>query len=498
MTSNWSRGVAWLGSLALLLGASPALAQDAPAKEPTTQELLERIQKLEEQAAAKAPAKEEAPAAKEGSEDPLAFELPGSMKLKLSGHLRWRGEYRGRPYTAPTKVGEQTDFVWQRARITFDLGMTKHFSARVSVNDSRLWGDRGAQGDALAPTLGGGVTASTYVSEAWAQASNLLDQPLSLRVGRMKVPNLGDQRLVSHLVWHNNPRFADGALGIFSPKNWWIAAFSFATGEGQFDTSDSTPDVNDDDFFSGIYASNRTFEHHELDAFLYWRWMGGSQATDSNGNAGVQSDYTLGARVKGDVGSFGYTFMGAFQFGDMVGDPIAAYCYAMELRYTMKLGEDGSKFKVSVEHSLASGDGDPTDSRHETFHPLLPFAHFYNGHQDLILWRNMYTVNLKLGYWLNKNLSFHLDSHAFWLHKSTDRWYGIGTSQPGPGMGQDTLHVGTEFDLYAKWTVFDGHLSFWGGYSHFLPGEVVADIARGTGNRSKSQDWLFLMGTVKF
>ena len=30
-----------------------------------------------------------------------------------------------------------------------------------------------------------------------------------------------------------------------------------------------------------------------------------------------------------------------------------------------------------------------------------------------------------------------------------------------------------------KWTVLDGHLSFWGGYSHFFPGVFVHDTAPG-------------------
>jgi alginate export protein len=421
----------------------------------------------------------------------FVLEFADDMKLRFGGQIRWRAEYRGDRYAQP-KSNSSTDFVLQRTRLTFAYDLSSHIGAKVTIQDSRRWGDKldGLVGARLAsdqPEL--------TLYEGYASLRNPFDVPLEVRVGRMEVPNLGDQRLISSLDWSNVGRAFDGAHVLYTPDGWFMTAFAANVREGG---ALPTPgDENDDVWMLGAYVSNRMVENHEFDAFFYWRRIGdnklGAITTDHNGDRGARKDYTVGARFKGGAGPLFYNGMLAYQFGQVAGDTIHAWATAVEVGAKFKFGDE-QQFKISTEGAWSSGDPDSTDGRIETFDPLLPFAHFYNGHQDLFAWRNLYSTNLKLAFWPMENLSVHTDLHWFWLQRRDDNWYGLGFARADTTNVADNSNVGAEVDFYVKWKLFDGRLGLWAGYSHFFPGEYIRD----TGSKSSDQSWAFFMATVNF
>jgi hypothetical protein len=420
----------------------------------------------------------------------LLLGLPGSTALRIDGQIRWRGEYRGDGYAQPA-ADTETDFVVQRIRLSFDLDVTKNLGAKVTIQDSRRWGDRV---DGLAGPRLTADTPELHVREGYAVFRDLLDVPVKLKVGRMAVPKLGDQRMMSDLDWSNVGRAWDGVQVEFEPEGWYMTAFASNIREA---SALAVPgDENDDVYFAGGYVSNRMITDHEFDAFVYFRRIGDNGLAitrDSTGDRGARKDYTVGLRAKGKMGPAFYSGFIAYQLGDQAGDPISAWAAAATVGGVIKLN-DTQKFKISSEFSFASGDPDPNDDRIETFDPLFPFAHAYNGHQDLFAWKNLLTTNVRFAFWPTKNLSLHTDVHWFFLQHRKDRWYGLGFSRQDAANTANSNHVGTEVDTYVKLKVLDGHLSIWAGYSHFFPDAYV----RNTGSKTNHQDWLFLMATVNF
>lgn len=493
------------GGLALL---AALLAGGARAQEPPTaaelREKLEaveaRLRELEEAERQRrlgepdplAPPPAEAPPAAEAPPGDVAavttegviLELPLSTRLKVSGHLRVRGEARspadyripgtfGRPATEDGDDAE--DFVLQRAWISLDFQFHEHLRGVVSVMDSRQWGDQTIGNDA----------AETYIREAYVEVQDLFDQPLSIKLGRGLVPALGDQRLFSSLdPWANVPRIWDGVMVTYAPEGWWITGFASNLREAGVQAPKG--DENDDFWLTGLYASCRLIEKHELDAYFVWRELSDDIFTNERGTrTDDRTDYTAGVRAKGELGPLGYSGEFVYQFGHQAGDRIQAFAAAAKGWFTQKLGDE-RKLRLGAEYAFASGDQDPTDGANETFDPLFPFGHFYHGHMDQMLWRNMHAVSAQLAFFAASWVSLHADGHVFWLDKRRDAWYGVGKTQRRDPTGRADSHIGTELDLYVQVRLWENRLFLWTGYSHFWTGEHVRDTGK-----SEDMDWAF-------
>jgi hypothetical protein len=499
-------------ALVAVVLAGPAVAQEAapaPSNDAlSNEELQRRLSELEARfralEAERGPSDPLAPVTTAPAEPPeadvaevgsqgLAVELPLSIKLKINGHLRFRGEHRsprdyripgqfGRPATESKDDGE--DFVLQRTWLSFDFQVLEQLRAVVSVMDVRTWGDQPMGNDA----------AETFLREGYIEGQKLFDQPLSIKVGRTLVPSLGDTRLFMSLdPWANMPRLWDAVQVTYEPEGWWLYGFASNLREAQVQTPRG--DENDDYWMSGVYASNRMVAKHELDAYLFWRHLSDdtqftAEPRFGNGNfarPGDRKDFTAGARLKGSLLDelIGYTAEGVYQWGDQAGDPIRAWAAASTLSSTF--GVAGTKVKLLGEYAFASGDQDPNDGVVETFDPLFPFAHFYHGHMDLILWKNLHAASAQLTVWPVKWLSLHADGHVFWLDKRQDAWYALnGRPTRRDASGRAGSHLGQELDLYVRVKLWEDRLLVWTGYSHFWTGEYLRETGK-----SEDQDWVF-------
>lgn len=504
--------------LGLLLGASPVAGQgEAPDREA----LLERVRRLEaevERLKAGAETGETAtPAltdedtfrfdpelAEQAAEDeaPLfPIQLPGSMKLTITGALRVRGELRdpadyripgtfGRPAGDEDDAG--VDFVAMRTRLGLEFQVVEHLRAFVELQDSRLWGD----------SMIGADGADLLLRQGWIELGDFFDVGLSARAGRSAVPTLGDGRLVDGLDWNNVTRSWDAVQLTWAPEGFWFTAFAANLAEGAAVIGQPffvDRDENDDFWFSGLYGSVRLVKNHELDGYLFWRHLSDRQfASEVSARPGDRKDFTLGTRIKGVTGPLGYSGELAYQWGDVAGDRIAAWAAAVRTWGDFAVSE-GLSLGFVAEYAYASGDEDPTDGRNESFDPLLPFGHFYHGHMDLVLWRNVHAVQLGARAKPLPWLSLHADTHHFWLASREDAWYTAlsGAVRRDP-TGAARGYLGSELDLYVRGVLLDEHLIVQVGYSHFFAGDYVRDTGRAQGGETGDQDWWYAQLEVKF
>jgi hypothetical protein len=268
----------------------------------------------------------------------------------------------------------------------------------------------------------------------------------------------------------------DGVLLFGKPAEDWTleAGFHTIAEDPRIDSDDDT------DFYWGA-ATYRGLDEHTLGAALFWLHSRTGTNDFSFGTATLHAD--------GRVSAFDYAVDLVAQFGENVDRAVHAYATSLVLGYTFT----GSwKPRLGLEWTWASGDDDPDDDDFETFDPLFPFGHSYQGYLDIFSWRNGHDVAVHLEFRPAEAWGVEIAAHGFWLDSSADAWYGANL-QPirfVPGTGKK--EVGYELDFSIKhWMSKD--VWMWFGYSHFF----AADYVEATG-ASPDTDWFFAQLTVSF
>ncbi|MBI4605660.1 MAG: alginate export family protein, partial [Planctomycetes bacterium] len=352
-----------------------------------------------------------------------------SKYLKLDGQLRFRYELFD-PFAYTTAgVDQADDAVLMRTRLGALFTPHRKVSARIQLQDSRIWGEEGSSAT-LASNPSGSVTTSidnVDIHQAYVDLNHIFESyagedVVSLRVGRQEL-SYGDQRIVSPLDWTNIGRAWDGGkLSVAppdAPGKLKVDVFgtvirdtvSSETGGGP--TATAVSDLDAKQGFHGIYAAFQDVHiydrwawtdssgkalpvlgPHQLDLFAFYRDLSDGSFTAEDGNRGNVDEVTLGARVAGKVlqdsrgQGFDYSGEAAWQGGRFAGDDIRAYGYVVTGGYTAALSSlDATKVRLGAEYDYGSGDSDPTDGDHETFDPLFPFGHLYQGIQDTFSWK---------------------------------------------------------------------------------------------------------------
>jgi hypothetical protein len=330
------------------------------------------------------------------------------------------------------------------------------------------------------------------------------DIPLTLRVGRQEL-DYGYSRWVGPLEWTSNRRRFDAVKLFYEGESWNIDAFyakPVVVSRKQRDQFDSDVD------FYGLYTSYKGIPNHGLD-FYFFAIDDTGDRTNPNGNSGDRDIYTLGARFSGKIGEiqhnhgsdegdgeqsegddataesctvcgwgiFDYNTELAGQWGHSAGDTIQAWSWNIDLGYTF---DHPWRPRLGMGFDLTTGDGNPNDSRVETFDQLFPFNNVCLGYLDLIGRQNMVMTYVGLDAWPVENkIKTSLTFHSFWLHESEDFLYTAG----GGGFlrdasGRGGREVGQEIDISLEW-IIDEYSSVWLAYAHFFHGPYVSDVVDG-------------------
>lgn len=468
-----------------LFAASAARAQDAtkpdsakPEEPAPAPDLAKDLEDQEKETAAKIAATEAAA---------TSWNWPKVRGVTFGGHIMVRGEYRKHSSYAPTATPKlDASTITERVRLFTDLDVNEHLRAKLTIQDTRVWGTEG------------GLTTNTGnldLFEGFVELRKLWDAPLSIKAGRMAVPRIGDQRIMSDLIWHGYTRSWDGVHATYNPEGWNLHLI--ATNVMEAGNLTTPFDADDDHWVMVADWEYRGIENVEFDLYAVARLFDQKTFASETGVGPLDEkrDITLAARGKWKNESLWVTGELAVQGGRQGRDDIFAWAGAARANYT--LSTEGFAPAVYAEYAYASGDTRPTDGKINRFDPILPFGHNYHGHADQIQWSNVHAVmagaKVDLG-GLSETLggwNLHVDGHAFWLASRRDAWINAG----GTAVRRDPTRtvagsgaIGSEVDVYVKGKLFK-NLSVWGGWSHFFPGVFVHDTAP---LNDRDQDWVFL------
>jgi hypothetical protein len=301
----------------------------------------------------------------------------------------------------------------------------------------------------------------------------LFDSPVTFRLGRQEL-QYGAQRLISPLDWGNTRRTFDGVKAFTETGDWRIDAFAVRpvlVDRRNLDDQDENVE------FYGLYATNK--QSSQLNADYYFLVLKNNNLlTNSNGNMGRQTLYTLGTRWWGVNGPWDYETEAAAQFGTFAGDRIRSWMATAGGGYTF--GDEPWTPKLGLYYDYASGDSDPTDGTMSTFNQLYPLGHAYLGYLDLVGRRNVHAIKAQLKFKPAKKITAWADFHTFFADQDKDDLYSAGgnTLRNAPAGGAGSHKFGHELDIAMK-VALDRHTTALVGWSHMWPGGFVSKTGPG-------------------
>lgn len=465
--------IATVGLLALFLCAPLAYPEDPASR---LQQLEERNRKLEERVRVleRSQLDEEVERYLEQQEAAQGQEglLPGAQALRITGEIRIRQEFQDRVYRPADADGDESfEFAHMRTRLRFDVDVLDNLGVVIELQDIRIFGDElSTIGDSEGVDLKRGMIVFRQVG----------GRPITVEAGRF-VMYYGDHRLIGHLEWFDQGRTYDGLRVRIAPEGGFLDFFAVRVRETVGPGGLIVPD--DDQWFAGAYGGTERLEAYAL-------VFGDGRA--AAGETGVDDTLfvTLGLRAHGKRDGWDYTAEVAFQTGDVHGDDLSGFAFAVVGGYTFE--DLAWRPRVGVEVDFATGDEDPTDGETEQFQTLFPTNHLHYGYMDLVGWSNVLDLRVNVTLRPRERWTITIDFHHLRRPEETGAWVNAGGAVIRPGLAGSDGHLGDEVDLTVVWKPNDP-LSFLLGYSIFVPGGFVEE----TGG-DPTAHFLYVQTRVKF
>lgn len=468
--------------------------------------------------------------------------MAAAATIDVGGEIRIRYENREN-VQLNNNTSDNVHGTTQRTRVNVNAKVSDEISAFIQLQNVRTWGSNSSANTTTTDTAfsdgttNNGTTTDTH--QAYLQVNKVFGTPLSVRLGRQEL-SYGNERLVGALNWSQIGRSFDAAKVMYKSSDIdvdvWASKLNERTTQTDIvsETAARKGSDNDMDFY-GIWATYKGIKDNTIDLYALVLRDGGAgvfaNTATPNVNAGAalinginygdpDGDgtvagankegaallYTLGARLKGAVGSFDYEAELDYQTGDTFnGTDVDAMAYAVTLGYTLPV--DMSP-RISVEYVNADGDDNSTDGDVETFNQLFPTGHKHLGYADLVGYQNVEAWRLGASIKPTKALFVSVDYWNFQLNEDKDAWYRANGSRVIAPVTAGSTNVtddeiGNEIDVIAKYKYAD-NLSLEAGYSLFQPGDLVQTATRGAGAGTKSfaddddQTWVYGMVTLTF
>ena len=410
-----------------------------------------------------------------------AWAVPASAgDVTFSGQYRVRGEFtQSNDYNDAT-TPDSDDFWTQRVRLTANAKATDDVSAKITIQDTRVFGSGLITGvDGLDTTYfdtDSNRGANGFaVHEAYLNANNIFGTPVNFRVGRQELV-YGDERLVGAFGWGNHGRAFDAFKFTYNTDAVSIDAFTATTDEAMTFSVDTTsgavsvpnrPFSNDDHTFSGVYATlKQLIPNNTLDVYLFHSFDGDQMTR-----------FTAGARLKGSAAGVDYTVELPYQFGDQdVATSIGAWAFAAKAGYTLPTPMN---VRVGAEYDNGSGDDNALDDKAEAFANLYPTNHMHFGIGDVInSWTNTMAWSVNASADLNEKTKL---SVAYWDYTKNE----VAAGAPDD--------LGSEIDAIVTHK-YNNAVTVEAGLAHFSPGDATS----GVGNPNDPREWAYLQITGNF
>lgn len=282
--------------------------------------------------------------------------LGDGWKLTLDAQLRPRATFdTGRDFS--DEVGDNHEYVTQRARLGVTLADADGLSFVLRVQDVRVWGEEDNTTDFQANGFD--------VHEAYG--AMVFGETVRVRVGRQEIA-FDNERLVGPLNWTQRARSFDGGRLTLTGPGWDADAFGTVIVESDKDKDGNVPSGrNGGTIFGGLHGHYHVSDALDVNLASYMRR---NKTTE-------ERRHTLGTYVTGAVSGFRYAVDGYYQMGDLDDEDISAYMAGLRAGYEMA---DGPKLGFTLIADYLSGDGKPTgvfDTLYATNHPFYGEMDFF-------------------------------------------------------------------------------------------------------------------------
>lgn len=408
------------------------------------------------------------------------------LALKLHGFVRpeWmtnRGDYRFST--------EDSDFyVATRVRIGGEIEYKRSVGLRVTLQDSRFWGNGLSQGGKIRFTTASSERFSrevflgvqlfeTIFYLRWAKAN------VRFEAGRMRL-KYGNYFLLGDPGFFPPGQSFDGMRLRWSPGTfridfkWILIRESLATTQ--------RPDCQGSCFFegdhmAGIYASKK-WGKHETDLYGYYYQRAPRAATLKEPSRFA----FLGLRYFFQNKTIRALLEGQLQVGRHQDKQLLASAGIFQFRYTIPVRV---KPFLEVQFLYATGDPDPADEADNNFVALFLNRRAFYGLTNQYGLSNIIQPMLRLGIKPHKQVSLSVDARYNWKFSAKGTLVGGGSHNPTLAdlTGQDGVDIGAEVNLRVKYKPFSG-VTFDLGAGMFLPTQEL-------NKRSASGDTLATLGT---
>ncbi|MBU0561461.1 MAG: alginate export family protein [Bacteroidetes bacterium] len=388
-----------------------------------------------------------------------AINLFAQSDVEFSGQIRPRSIMDGLDFKNNSDPATYTEL---RTRFGAKFTANSDVSGFFQIQDSRIYG---TEPNTLAST------ANLDLHQAYFTWSNIFGLPFSGKFGRMEAV-YGSQRLIGPVGWSNVGRSFDGAV------------FSYKTNKVDFDFIEFNLDENfkagdtTDLFLTGVYADLKLFDKYKTEVFLL------NEAIYQTDNL---DRYTIGAYVKGSLGSFSHEVELAYQLGTIIDGGTKQDVGALMATYNAWFALGGTmNTTLSAGVDYLSGDDDAADGKYKVFNTLYATNHKYYGYMDYFTNLPAHTLKLglmdihgKVSLQLWESLKAGLNAHLF---KANANYTLIN--------GNTSKDFGTEFDFTFGYKA-NSNVSLEGGFSVFAPGDIFKET-RG----ADTALWSYFMAVV--
>ncbi len=432
----------------------------------------------------------------------------GSTKVTIGGQLRERLHWYA------NRIGDENgDRVLgsYRARLKIKAELSDGVTAVFTPQAVGYWGE-GSQGVLLGERTqvngASGETNTVNMHEAYILLANPFGiNNVIVKLGRQEI-NLGNQRLVGSVGWSQAGRSLDGILVGYVAGDYGLAGFFYGKlndNVGRFDAwvmpqAGNEGDSSDIDLYVATWQGK----------FKPFGIGGTYEITDIyvNPRAGSTNINTLYGRVTPsfdtDFAKIKLNLEAATQNGDAGDVDFSGYFFSVGA------GADFDQVtwepSVFVGYDYYSGDSDDSGDI-DSFWSVLPTAHKWLGHADIIWLDNLYKFNsaiatrspgvedlyLKLHVKPLEKVALGLDFHYFQAAEDYAVNYGV---KPKGYTGQTSDDVGWETDLEIKYK-YSKNLCLTLGWDHFDPDKDFARTYFIT-NSDDPEDHIWAQADLKF
>jgi hypothetical protein len=318
----------------------------------------------------------------------------------------------------------------------------------------------------------------------WRQPVRRSDH-LSAKIGRQELA-IGSTRLISASPGLNVKRSFDGGSLSYRASSWVVAgavADLVPIVSGAFDDGPGGGQL-----FWGVAAGRKSplIQRGELGAYYLGIDREESQYTQG---VGPEVRHTVGVKWSGAGARLDLNYDGIFQWGTFIDGSIRAWGFATETGY--RITASGWRPRVSVRVDVASGDGDPSEPRLESFNPLFP-GNSYSGAVGLLGPTNLTDLTASLVMAPRPDLTIGVEAPSYWRTSTQDGVYATDLRlliRPEAGTGK---YVGTNPGVFVVWQA-TRHCQLQGVITRFLSGGFLDEtfVSAGFGFYSVSAVYRF-------